>query len=48
MNLELIDTQWDVNEEYKEITGDDYTELIDTQWDVNDKIEKEDQTPYVN
>ena len=33
---ELIDTQWDVNDDkltqYKEIVS----ELIDTQWDVND------------
>ena len=33
---ELIDTQWDVNENKDSDYAQEYGELIDTQWDVND------------
>ena len=33
--LELIDTCWDVNVEYKKAQGNPLEELIDTCWDVN-------------
>ena len=32
---ELIDTQWDVNQDDVEMSDEDAMELIDTQWDVN-------------
>ena len=37
--MELIDTQWDVNEKDNELMMLTSFELIDTQWDVN--IEQE-------
>ena len=35
VNVELIDTQWDVNNRICGVLKADGTELIDTQWDVN-------------
>ena len=32
---ELIDTQWDVNDDYFNKYNKEQIELIDTQWDVN-------------